>query len=90
MDSEEQAIPRPKDYDEQKKFYSGKKKYQTKKNQFIVLPGGADIVDVVSGEKSPKSDINIWRERKDVFHPEQQQGIKLILEKVKSRPLIKS
>ena len=39
VDSEEQAIPRPKDYDEQKKFYSGKKKYHTKKNQFIVLPG---------------------------------------------------
>jgi len=33
-------IPRPKDYDEPKKFSSGKKKYHTcRKNQFVVLPG---------------------------------------------------
>lgn len=64
VDSEEQAIPRPKDYEEQKSFYSGKKKYHTKKNPFIVLPSGADIVDIVLGERGPKSDINIWRERK--------------------------
>ena len=31
VDSEEQAIPRPKGYEEQKKFYSGKKKYHNKK-----------------------------------------------------------
>ncbi|MBC6481618.1 MAG: transposase family protein [Hormoscilla sp. GM7CHS1pb] len=72
VDSEEQAIPRPKDYEEQKKFYSGKKKYHSLKNQFIVLPGGADIVDVVPGERGPKSDINIWRERKDIFNSEQK------------------
>ncbi|MBC6473535.1 MAG: hypothetical protein GDA48_12525 [Hormoscilla sp. GM102CHS1] len=61
VDREEQAIPRPKDYEEQKKFYSGKKKDHSLKNQFIVLPGGADIV--VPGERGPKSDLNIWRER---------------------------
>ena len=37
-----------------------------------MLPGGADIVDVVPGERGPKSDISIWRERKDIFHPEQK------------------
>jgi len=80
VDSAEQAIPRPGDYDEQKKFYSsaGKKKYHTwlrpqrsaiaKINLLCCL---ADIVDVVLGERGPKSDINIWRERKDIFHPEQ-------------------
>ncbi|MBC6473223.1 MAG: IS5/IS1182 family transposase, partial [Hormoscilla sp. GM102CHS1] len=62
--------PRSKDYEEQKKFYSGKKKDYSLKNQFIVLPGGADIVDVVPGERGPKSDLNIWRERKDIFNSE--------------------
>ena len=46
-----------------------------------MLPGGADIV--VPGERGPKSDINIWRERKDIFNSEQKfQEIKFILEKV--------
>ena len=50
VDSAEQEIPRPRDYQEQKKFYSGKKKEHTRKNQLIVLPGGADIVDIVPPE----------------------------------------
>ena len=79
VDSAEQAIPRPKDYEEQKKFYSGKKKYHTRKNQLIVLPSGADIVDVVPGERGPKSDINIWR-KKIFMSYKNLQGIKLILE----------
>ena len=95
MDSEEQAIPRSTDYEEQNKFSSGKKKYHTwlrpqrhRKTQLIVLPGGADIVDIVPGERGPKSDINIWRERKNIFHAEQKfagSEIKLILEKSKSK-----
>ncbi|BAZ41034.1 transposase [Calothrix sp. NIES-4101] len=43
VDSAEQAIERPGDYQEQKKYYSGKKKMHTIKNQFIVMPGGKDI-----------------------------------------------
>jgi len=39
---------RPIDYELQKDYYSGKKKYS--KNQFIVLPQGQDIVDVTVGE----------------------------------------
>jgi len=35
VDSAEQGIPRPKDYEEQKKFYSGKKKYHRRKNQCV-------------------------------------------------------
>ncbi len=30
----------------------------------------ADIVNVVSGERGRKSDINIWRERQNKFDPE--------------------
>ena len=37
-----------------------------------MLPNGADIVDVVPGERGPKSDINIWRERKEIFNSEQK------------------
>ncbi|WP_293123861.1 transposase family protein [Moorena sp. SIO4G3] len=72
VDSAEQEIPRPKDYQEQKKFYSGKKKNHTLKNQLIVLPHGADIVDLSAGKRGPESDINLWREQQDVFSQEQK------------------
>jgi putative NADH-flavin reductase len=42
VDSYEQGRQRPKDYQEQKKYYSGKKKNHTLKNQLIVLPNGGD------------------------------------------------
>jgi len=40
-----------------------------RKNQFIVLPSSdseacADIVDIIPGERGPKSDINIVRAKK--------------------------
>jgi hypothetical protein len=40
VDSCEQTRERPKGYQEQKKYYSGKKKNHTLKNQLIVLPNG--------------------------------------------------
>lgn len=61
VDSCEQPIQRPREYEEQKKFYSGKKKNHTLKNQFIVTPNGREIVDIIVGEPGPTSDINIWR-----------------------------
>ncbi|MEP0792464.1 MULTISPECIES: hypothetical protein [Cyanophyceae] len=36
-------------------------KMHTLKNQFIVLPQGEDIVDVVSGELGKTNDINLFR-----------------------------
>jgi hypothetical protein len=71
VDSEEQNINRPLNYEEPKKYYSGKKKNHTLKNQFIVLPFGEDIVDVVVGCPGPKSDISICRETLKNFRPEQ-------------------
>ena len=62
VDSCEQPRQRPKEYEEQKKFYSGKKKNHTLKNQFIVTPNGQEIVDVTVGKPGPTSDIKIWRE----------------------------
>lgn len=61
VDSAEQAIERPGDYEEQKKYYSGKKKMHTIKNQFIVLPGGKDIVDICLGQFGKTSDITLFR-----------------------------
>lgn len=72
VDSAEQEIERPSEHSEQKKYYSGKQKRHTFKNQLIVLPLGKDIVDVVIGEYGPKSDINICRKTLKKFEPEQQ------------------
>jgi hypothetical protein len=72
VDSAEQARDRPEDYQERKKYYSGKKGFHTMKNQFIVLPNGSEIVDVVAGQRGPCSDINLWRSRQNQFHPSQQ------------------
>ena len=62
VDSCEQPIQRPGDYQEQKKVYSGKKKNHTFKNPLIVTPNGQEIVDVIVGKPGSTSDINIWRE----------------------------
>jgi hypothetical protein len=72
VDSGEQDIERPGDYETQKKYYSGKQKNHTFKNQFIALPLGKDIVDVLVGEPGPKSDINLCRKRLALFHPQQK------------------
>jgi hypothetical protein len=72
VDSEEQTIYRPSDYETQKTFYSGKKKNHTFKNQVIVLPQGLDIVDVTVGLPGPTSDIKICRETLDKFDIEQK------------------
>jgi hypothetical protein len=72
VDTEEQPIERSLDYQEQKKYFSGKKGTQTLKNQVIGLPKGKDIVDVVAGERGPKADINIWRESAEKFDEKQK------------------
>jgi hypothetical protein len=72
VDTSEQVRERPGLYQEQKKFYSGKKKSHTLKNQFIVLPDGKDIVDILAGVPGPKSDINLLRECFRQFAPEQK------------------
>ena len=61
VDSCEQPIQRPGDYQEPKKLYSGKKKNHTLKNQLIVTPNGQEIVDVIVGQPGSTSDINMWR-----------------------------
>jgi len=65
VDSTEQPIVRPIDYELQKDYYSGKKKMHTLKNQFIVLPQGQDIVVMLTVGKT--SDINLFREHQNKF-----------------------
>jgi hypothetical protein len=57
VDSYEQPRERPRDYKEQKKYYSGKRKKHTLKNQIVVMPNGKEIVDVVVGETGATADI---------------------------------
>jgi hypothetical protein len=64
VDSCEQPREGQKEYQEQKKFYSGKQKRHRFKNKLIVMPSGKEIVDVVVGKPGTTSDINIWRERR--------------------------
>ncbi len=71
VDSAEQHRERPKDYQEQKKFFSGKKQRHTFKNQFVSLPKGRDIVDVIVGERGPEADVNLLREQQANFSESQ-------------------
>jgi len=76
VDSYEQPIQRPTDYQQQKKYYSGKKRH-TLKNQVVVMPSGKEIVDVVVGETGATVDIKIWRQGKEEWRKEQKfQGDK--------------
>ena len=67
VDSYEQDRERPSTYEEQKKYYSGKKKSHTFKNQLITTPNGQEIVDVIVGEPGPRSDMTLWREQSTKF-----------------------
>jgi hypothetical protein len=77
VDSLEQPIDRPSDNEEQKKFYSGKKKKHTLKSQLVGLPNGKDIVDVAVGFPGPTSDINaVGNNRKNLIMNKNLRGIK--------------
>lgn len=71
VDSAEQSRSRPSVSQEQKTFYSGKKKSHTFKNQLILLPKGKDIIDVVAGKPGLTSDISLMRERLKQFDKNQ-------------------
>ncbi len=77
VDSYEQPIERPTDYKKQKRYYSGKQKRHTLKNQIVVMPNGKEIVDIVVGETGATADIKIWRSRREEWNQEQRfQGDK--------------
>jgi hypothetical protein len=72
VDSLEQPIDRPSDNEEQKKFFSGKKKQHTVKNQIVSLPEGKDIIDIKVGYPGPTADIKLFREQQTKFDEKQQ------------------
>jgi hypothetical protein len=72
VDSMEQPIDRPSDSKKQKKFFSGKKKQHTIKNQIVSLPEGKDIIDVKVGVPGPTADINLYREQQTKFAQSQE------------------
>lgn len=74
VDSSEQARTRPPTAEEQRRYYSGKQKQHTYKNQFIVLPDGRDIVDVIVGEPGPQADVNLLRAQQPKFEAGQGFG----------------
>lgn len=71
VDSTEQVIERPSDYQEQKRTYSGKKKNFTLKTQLIIDPETLDIVDIRVGMPGRVHDLEIWRAGQHEFAPEQ-------------------
>lgn len=71
VDSMEQCRERPGDNEEQKKYFSGKKKQHTFKNQVVSMPEATEIVDVVVGVKGPTSDISLFRNQQKKFDAEQ-------------------
>ena len=71
VDSSEQRRQRSKDQEEPEKYYSGKQQTHTFKNQFITLPHGEDIVDVIVGERGPEADVNLLRRQQPNFSDEQ-------------------
>jgi hypothetical protein len=67
VDSFEQARERPTDNEEQRSYFSGKKKQHTFKSQIVTLPEGKDIVDAIAGKKGPTSDISVFRQQQSRF-----------------------
>ena len=72
VDTTEQARQRPKNYREQKKYYSGKKGCHSLKNSVISCSQGEDIIDVTVGARGPEADINLFRQQQDKFSETQQ------------------
>ena len=96
VDSTEQDIFRPKNDEKQKKYYSGKQKSHTLKNQIIITDNGKEIVDVIVGERGPESDIILFKKQQKKFDKEQRfqgdkgyQGGKELTHKRKKKETIK-
>lgn len=72
VDSTEQDRQRPKNYQEQKKFFSGKQKSHTFKNSVISCSKGQDIIEVSVGARGPEADITLFRQQQVKFASEQK------------------
>lgn len=72
VDSTEQDRTRPKNHQEQKKFFSGKQKSHTFKNSVISCAKGQDIIEVSVGARGPEADITLFRQQQAKFSREQK------------------
>ncbi len=72
VDSTEQVRQRPKNYQEQKKYFSGKQKSHTFKNSVISCSKGEDIIDVAVGARGPEADINLFYKQQPKFSDSQE------------------
>ena len=72
VDSTEQVRQRPKNYQDQKKYFSGKQQSHTFKNSVISCSKGQDIIDVAVGARGPEADINLFRQQQPKFSEAQQ------------------
>ena len=72
VDTTEQFRERPNNYQEQKKYFSGKQKSHTLKNSIISCSKGEDIIDVAVGAREPEADINLFRQQQVKFSESQQ------------------
>ncbi len=67
VDTTEQSRERPSAYQEQKKYYSGKKGFHTLKNSVVSCAKGEDIIDITVGARGPEADINLFRQQQNKF-----------------------
>lgn len=72
VDTTEQARARPKNYQEQKKYFSGKQQSHTFKNSVISCAQGKDIIDVMVAARGPEADINLFRQQQPKFSDSQE------------------
>ena len=72
VDSTEQSRERPSEYKDQEKYYSGKKKNHTFKNQIITTPKGTEIVNLIVEKKGLVSDVKILRKQPNKFDKQQK------------------
>jgi hypothetical protein len=72
VDSTEQVRERPKNYREQKKYFSGKQQSHTFKNSVISCAKGEDIIDVTVGARGPEADINLFAQQQLKFSDSQE------------------
>lgn len=72
VDSTEQVRQRPKNYQDQKKHFSGKQQSHTFKNSVISCSKGEDIIDIAVGARGPEADINLFRQQQAKFTQAQQ------------------
>jgi hypothetical protein len=72
VDSTEQDRQRPQNYQEQKKYYSGKQQSHSFKNSVISCPQGEDIIDITIGAFGPEADINLFRQQQSKFSDSQE------------------